>query len=51
MNNTNKTQNEDLFTGLAVLALLGAITVGAVGAAESRFYAETGTTSSIEYVK
>ena len=35
LNTNNASQTEELFTGLAVLALLGAITLGSVAAVEN----------------
>lgn len=47
--NNNASQTEELFTGLAVLALLGAITLGSVAAVENS--SEAGELNTNEQVQ
>ena len=44
--NNNASQTEELITGLAVLALLGAITLGSIAAVENRWEASGFSTNT-----
>ena len=51
VSSTPQTQNEELFTGLAVLALLGALAFGAVSAVENRYSVEYDTNAQVQNVR